>query len=294
MKLSSLLEERLIIISQEISPVEGSLAEMLRRVVEGCVPGGGVETFMEKLKPQVRRGGLRIGDKVTMYHLAIPEIEDVRLAVKSMGGKDGVLIFVLSTPRTSPKYYLQVAAAIRTMTEDRELLSNLKKSTTPASFFETLDATDVVLNPRIEVKDVMRRDTPSVESEDKLNAVVESMIFRGTGGIVVTDADKKVLGVVTESDLVRIFLPEMMETLGESDLISSDPGQEVEIGERYTVKDFMTRSVMCVSEDTPITEVATLMINKKVKRLPVVTEGKLVGSVSLKDIIHEILRGWFV
>jgi predicted transcriptional regulator len=294
MKLASLLEERLIIISQEVSPVGESLQEILRLMITTDNSESEIEIFMNKLKSQIGRGGLSVGEKVSLFHLAIPEMEDSRLAVKSMGGKDGVLIFFLSTPRISPKYYIQVAAAIRTMAVDKDFLLKVKSKTTSNEFFETINSRDIILNPRIEVKDVMRKDIPSVESEEKLDAIVESMVFKGMGGIVVTDADKKVLGVVTESDLVRIFLPEMMTTLGESDLMSNDPGQQVDIGERYTVKDFMTRSVMCIPEDTPITEVATLMINKKVKRLPVVKEGVLVGSVSLQEIIHEILRGWFV
>jgi CBS domain-containing protein len=293
MKLISLIEESLIGISREISPIGKSISEILDSMVSGHPVKSKVETFLQKLEPQIQRGGLTIGPKVSMFHLTIPEISDSRLAIKSMGGQEGILLFFLSTPRTSPKFYLQVAAALRTLASDRDLLVKVKSAEIPSELWELINDSEIDLNPRVEVKNVMRKDIPSVKSDEMLGVVVEQMVFKGMGGLVVTDAAKKVLGVITESDLVRLFLPELMATLGESDHRDSETSQPENIGERYQVKDFMTRSVMCVSEDTPITEVATLMINKKVSRLPVVKEGKLVGIASLHDIIREVLRGWF-
>ncbi len=294
MKLVSLLEENLIVISREVSPIGESLEEILDLVMSGYQVQRSRDALLKKLGPQVKRGGFKVGEKASMFHLTIPEIEDSRLAVKSMGGKDGTLLFFLSTPRTSPKFYLQVAAALRTMVADDSLIQGIKSAENSRVFFDLLDSSDIVLNPRIEVKNIMKKDLLSIESEATLNNVVEQMVFMGTGGLVVTDASKKVLGVITESDLVRVFLPELMATLGESDQRDSEASQPGDIGERYKAKDFMSRSVMCVSEDTTITEVATLMINKKVMKIPVVREGKLVGIASLQDIIRGVLRGWFV
>jgi CBS domain-containing protein len=294
MKLVSLLEENLIVISRDVSPIGESLEEMLDLVISGYQVQSSKDALLKKLTPQVKRGGFKVGEKVSMFHLTIPEIEDSRLAVKSMGGKDGTLLFFLSTPRTSPKFYLQVAAALRTVAADDGLIQGIRSAENARLFFDLLDSSDVVLNPRIEVKNIMKKDLLSIESEATLDAVVEQMIFKGSGGLVVTDSSKKVLGAITESDLVRVFLPELMATLGESDQRDIEASPHGDIGERYKVKDFMSRSVMCVSEDTTITEVATLMVNKKVRKIPVVREGKLVGIASLQDIIQGVLRGWFV
>jgi CBS domain-containing protein len=294
MKLVSLLDEKLISISREVSPIGDSIEELLGLIVSGHSIESEMKSLMRKLESQIKRGGLIIGHKVSFFHLVIPEVETSCLAMKSMGGQEGMILFLLSTPRSSPKFYLQVSAALQTFSRDRPLLNRFKGAENPGDLLDIIGETDIVLNPRIVVKDVMRKDLPTVESDAPLSAVVEHMVFKGLGGMVVTDASEKVLGVITESDLIQVFLPELMATLGESDQRSDDPVQQVGIGERYKVKDFMTRSVMCVSEDAPITEVATLMINKKVSRLPVVKEGKLVGIASLKDIIRQVLRGWFV
>ena len=125
MKLVSLLVDRLIAISAEISPVAEVVSELLGMVISDQDLDRSRAVLLEKLNPQTRRGGLNVGGKVSLFHLAIPEIGDSRLAVKAMGGEGGSLLFFLSTPRPSPKFYLQVAGALRAMAADKDLLGRV-------------------------------------------------------------------------------------------------------------------------------------------------------------------------
>jgi CBS domain-containing protein len=56
-----------------------------------------------------------------------------------------------------------------------------------------------------------------------------------------------------------------------------------------TVRDVMTRQVMCVSPEQPVAEVATMMTNKDVDRVPVVREGRLVGFLTRGDIVRKLI-----
>jgi CBS domain-containing protein len=56
------------------------------------------------------------------------------------------------------------------------------------------------------------------------------------------------------------------------------------------VEDVMSKKVISVSEDTSIEDIATLMIEKGISRVPVVKEGKLVGLVSKRDIVRTIAQ----
>jgi CBS domain-containing protein len=58
---------------------------------------------------------------------------------------------------------------------------------------------------------------------------------------------------------------------------------------RRTVRDVMTRQVLCVSPDQPLAEVASLMTNKDVDRVPVVREGRLVGFLTRGDIVRKLI-----
>jgi CBS domain-containing protein len=58
---------------------------------------------------------------------------------------------------------------------------------------------------------------------------------------------------------------------------------------RRTVRDVMTRQVLCVSPDEPLAEVASLMTNKDVERVPVVRDGLLVGFLTRGDIVRKLI-----
>ena len=51
----------------------------------------------------------------------------------------------------------------------------------------------------------------------------------------------------------------------------------------------MTRQVLCVSPDQPLAEVASLMMNKDVERVPVVRDGRLVGFLTRGDIVRKLI-----
>jgi CBS domain-containing protein len=55
------------------------------------------------------------------------------------------------------------------------------------------------------------------------------------------------------------------------------------------VRDVMTRQVLCVSPEQPLAEVASMMINKDVDRVPVVREGNLVGFLTRGDIVRKLI-----
>jgi CBS domain-containing protein len=56
-----------------------------------------------------------------------------------------------------------------------------------------------------------------------------------------------------------------------------------------TVRDVMSRQVLCVAPEQPIAEVASLMSNKDVDRVPVVREGRLVGFLTRGDIVRKLI-----
>jgi CBS domain-containing protein len=58
---------------------------------------------------------------------------------------------------------------------------------------------------------------------------------------------------------------------------------------RRSVRDVMTRQVLCVAPEQPLAEAASIMINKDVDRVPVVREGELVGFLTRGDIVRKLI-----
>jgi CBS domain-containing protein len=133
------------------------------------------------------------------------------------------------------------------------------------------------------VRDVMTTSVITATPETPLLSIAETMMQRHVRAIPVIDESGHVLGMVTDRSVMSQFLPRL-ETrelaAGELDLA----------GPRgVAVRDVMDRSVMCVNDDQPLADVAALMLDKEMERLPVVAEGVLVGFLTRGDIIRTLL-----
>ncbi len=118
------------------------------------------------------------------------------------------------------------------------------------------------------VREVMTRQVVSVAPDATVDQVIELLLRHAVSGLPVIDDDQRLLGVVTEYDLLEALY-------------------DHEIGNQ-PVRDHMTRDPLCIADDTPLVAVADLMLTSRMRRLPVVRDGRLVGLVSRHDLIRVI------
>lgn len=140
------------------------------------------------------------------------------------------------------------------------------------------------------VKDVMTTDVITVQKFESVLAVAELLSLRNISGIPVVDKQGKVVGIITQADILsvvgirkdRTFKDLLKHMLGE-------PLMERRMGD--IVGDVMTAHVLTTTPDTSIAMVVLIMDDKKIRRLPVVDEKKkLVGIISRADILKAVLR----
>ncbi|MGV8146085.1 MAG: CBS domain-containing protein [Alkaliphilus sp.] len=146
------------------------------------------------------------------------------------------------------------------------------------------------------VKDIMTKHVFTVKKEEKIENAVKILMDNNFSGMPVVDDENKVIGVITEGDLIyrskKLRIPTFFTILDSYIFLESMKNLEKQIKKMvgYRVEDVMTADVITVKEDTTIEEVATLMTRKKINRIPVVREGVLVGVVSRRDIIKAYAR----
>jgi len=138
--------------------------------------------------------------------------------------------------------------------------------------------------------EAMTREVHTIGPEATVAQAAAAMRSSGHGALPVVDEEGKVLGVVTKSTLVRLCLPRYLEGVG--DLFRS--GEFPPFQERVCavgpvpVREIMDPDPPTVSEDTPLAEVAALMIMKDAPQLPVTREGRLIGIIGMQDIVDRI------
>lgn len=140
----------------------------------------------------------------------------------------------------------------------------------------------------------MQRDVKTVGPDATVRQVAEILADAAYSGLPVVDDDGNLVGVVTEADLLmrakRLNLPSFFPFIGGIILLEPPDRFEAELRKATgaLVKEVMTTDVVTVTEDTPLHELATIMIDKKVNRLPVVDGRKLVGIVTRDDLIRAL------
>jgi len=140
--------------------------------------------------------------------------------------------------------------------------------------------------------DVMRKRVLTVSPDTDIHEVAKKLADYGVSAMPVVDKDRHVVGMISEGDLMR--RPDMGTDRHPSWWLRflSDP---VKKAEDYVkthgqhAKDVMTENVVTVSEETPLTEIAKILERRRIKRVPVVRDGKLVGIVSRANLMHGLI-----
>jgi CBS domain-containing protein len=141
------------------------------------------------------------------------------------------------------------------------------------------------------VKDVMTTSVATVPPHLPVEQVAAFLLERRISAAPVVDDDERLLGIVSEGDLLR--RPETGTERPRSwwlSLFASSTEAAADFIKTHGRRavDVMTRDVVTVSEDTPLSEVAGLLERHRVKRLPVVRDGRLVGIVSRADLLRAL------
>ena len=117
-------------------------------------------------------------------------------------------------------------------------------------------------------RDIMTHRVYTTTPQATVQEVAQLLTRERISGVPVVNPDGKLIGIVTEADIIAKTTANNLH-----------------------VKDIMSSEVIVVSEDTPVSEIAQLLTDKRIKRVPVVHEGRLVGIVSRADIVYAVAQG---
>jgi CBS domain-containing protein len=142
--------------------------------------------------------------------------------------------------------------------------------------------------------DVMAKDVVTATPEMTVQDAARLMINRRISGIPIIDRDRRLLGIVTEGDFLRrAETGTQRERSRWREWFSPNSRLAVEYIKSHArrVADVMSRDLVTVTELATLGEIADLMETRRVKRVPVLHDGKLVGIVSRADLLRVLASG---
>jgi CBS domain-containing protein len=142
------------------------------------------------------------------------------------------------------------------------------------------------------VKDVMTTEVLTVRPETTLKDAAALLAERGISGLPVVDLGGQVVGVLSEGDVLFKEMGQRAAKRPFVDRLLSLPPSDLEAKvSAATVGEAMTAPALTIGPRRPLTEVAGTMIERGVKRLPVVDDsGNLVGIVTRADLVRAFVR----
>lgn len=150
----------------------------------------------------------------------------------------------------------------------------------------------------MKVRGIMTRNPISLKPGDTLKNVLDVLAENRISGCPVVDSKKHVLGVITQSDILRVI--DVHSDIQKSNdifslvlaVMKSDRYEDLKAALRKVlklrIKDFMSENVVVIDANEDVSKAAKLMNKHDIDRLPVVKEGRLVGIITRWDIIKAL------
>ena len=292
MRLRDFLAPERVILPLAARTLPEAGAELLERVIQA-------HGVLDAYKLRKRAGetspeeAVAMGDRAFLLHYRTDAVGQLLVALGvaptplCRGGAEDeqcarIVLLIAAPPRQAARY-LQVVGGFARLLRRQDVFDAMLGARNADDLVALPAFAEYQLPEQLTVRDVMSDHPRTVLAETPLKEAARMLVRAGLGALPVIDEERRVLGMVSEREVIRHLLTTQVFS-GADVRAAGTPG----IASR-TVRDVMSRQVMCVAPEQPIAEVASLMSNKDVDRVPVVREGQLVGFLTRGDIVRKLI-----
>jgi len=294
-KLVDFLAPSRVLIPLDCDTLDAARTSLLARL-ESSGAIGDLERLQGRVSEERGEDMVAIADQAFLLHYRT----DTALALQVAVGvcptgivralDDGVeqrapLVTMVVGPPRSAARQLQVVRAFGRLLSNREVIDALLAAPSAEALVSLPVFADYEIAEQLLVRDLMTERPRTIGGDVPLRHAARELIRSGLGALPVVDEHEQLLGMLSERELMR----HLLATEGVSFGGSRHQSPAVARANDMTVREAMTRQVLCVAPEQPVAEVAALMSNKDVERLPVVREGRLVGFLTRGDIVRKLI-----
>ncbi len=148
----------------------------------------------------------------------------------------------------------------------------------------------------LQAKDIMITNVVTVQSDITIGELSNILLKNKVSGVPVVDKEDKLIGIVTEADIIKdnvkmqfpFYFDPLMVSVYMVDFEKYNENVKDYLNTK--VEEIMNQRVKTANPQTPVNEIADIMVNSKVNRVPIVDENKkVVGIVTRADIIKSMI-----
>jgi PTS system nitrogen regulatory IIA component len=301
MRLANMLDEDLVNHEMKAADKHDAIVELLE-LVRSKHPDYDYDEILKSVLDREDIENTSYGRGVAFPHARTDAVDEMFIAVgvspkglsdRTPDGKPLRMICLMLTPSSIAKMYLQTLSAFAAFARRPEYIEKAARAGSPGAVIDAIWESGVTVEKEITAKDLMRQDVISVRPRDSLKDVANLMFRNRLSALAVVDDDNNLLGQITDKELIRAALPDFKTLISNLNYsMDIEPFEELlKREDKIMVKQLYTRDHEVVNRDTKIVEVAAMMLFKDLRRVFVVEEGKLLGILLRKDIVHMIIRG---
>lgn len=142
----------------------------------------------------------------------------------------------------------------------------------------------------------METNIISVSPDTEITKAVEILLNNHINGVPVVDANEKLLGILCQSDLIfqqkTVPIPPILTFLDGIIPLSSSKKLEAQFKKiaATTVDQAMVKTPVTVNPETPVSDVAALMVEKHFHTIPVLDKGRVVGIIGKEDVLKTLMK----
>ena len=145
----------------------------------------------------------------------------------------------------------------------------------------------------LKAKDIMTKDVVTIHPEATVEELARLLIEHKISGVPVVDNENKLVGIVTENDLIRknkrFHIPTVIRLFDAYILLGSGKAEEeIRKMAATTVDEIYTQKVVSITEETSLEDIATIMAEQHIHLLPVLSSDNVVGIVGKADVVRAL------
>ncbi|HUF26234.1 MAG TPA: CBS domain-containing protein [Gemmatimonadaceae bacterium] len=292
MKLSAFVSAQRCVVPLETTSLPAAAAVLLERLDQaGAIADMG--RLRERVAEERPEDIVAMGDRAFLLHYRTDAVRELVVAIgtarepicRELGelGKQcaRIVLLIVSPPRMAARY-LQLVGTFARLLSDAIVVEEVLDQPNA----EALERLPLIarydLPEQLVVSDIMTARPRTIGPDSAMRDAARDMVRAGVEGLPVVDDEGRLVGMLSERELLRHLLSSQL-------MAASSKTETTGVTQRRTVRDVMTRQVLCVSPEQPLAEVASLMSNKEIDRVPVVHAGRLVGVLTRGDIVRKLI-----